>query len=131
MKEQALIESAPEETRDNARWLDLQDEFEAIYIEKINPEWVKWGVKKVEGLEVEGKPLDVEDWAEWPSVLFNEAVMAVKDEAELNGAQKKILSLDSTLQAPVDGSLSSSTAPSAERKASGKAETAGPITPVN
>lgn len=89
LREQAAIEKVDEESRDMARWLELQDEFDGIMIEKINPAWITWGVKQIEGLSVDDRPLGVEDWKDWPSALFDEVLTAVKSEAELNGAERK------------------------------------------
>ena len=41
-------------------------------------------------------PLDVKDWQQWPSNLFNEVLGIVKEEAELNGAERKNLPSDTT-----------------------------------
>lgn len=37
LREQALLEKEPEETRDVHRWLTLQDEFDGLMLEQINP----------------------------------------------------------------------------------------------
>ena len=100
IREQAALEVVPEETRDNARWLELQDEYDGIMVEKINPGWILWGVKQVEGLEVDDRTLTVEDWKDWPSALFNEVLEAIKAETELNGAQRKNSPSPTTSGAP-------------------------------
>ena len=89
LREQGTIEVESEEKRDMPKWLELQDEFEGIMVGTVNPAWIKWGVKQIEGLEVDGRSLGVDDWMDWPSALFNELVSEVKEEAELNGAERK------------------------------------------
>lgn len=89
LKEQASIEQTPEDSKDAAKWLELQDEFDGLMLEKVNPSWLTWGLKRVDGLEVDGKPLGVEDWKDWPSALFEEVIRAIKAESELNGTERK------------------------------------------
>ena len=100
IRDQAIVEKEPEETRDNAKWLELQDEYDGIMVEKINPAWITWGVRQIEGLEVDGRTLTVEDWKDWPSALFNEVLDAVKNETELNGVQRKDPESPTTSGAP-------------------------------
>lgn len=89
LRDQAAIEKEPEADRDMSRWLELQDEFDGIMIEKINPAWVTWGVKQISGLEVDERVLGLTEWDQWPSALFDEVLTLVKDEAELNGSERK------------------------------------------
>ena len=89
LREQAAIEKMPEESRDMARWLELQDSFDQQMLENLNPAWIRWGVKQVEGLQLEGKVLGVEELYDWPSMFFDEVLTAVKEEAELNGGERK------------------------------------------
>jgi hypothetical protein len=119
IKEQAAIEKVEEGQQDGAKWLELQDEFDGIMIEEVNPTWIQWGVKKIEGLEADGKPLGVDDWKEWPSALFDEILRAVKSEAELNGTERKNLPSPTTSGEPAGLSPSLSIVPSVDGKASG------------
>lgn len=131
MREQAVLEKAPDDTRDTAKWLELQDEFDGIMIGTINPSWIKWGVKQIEGLEVDGKSLGVEDWEDWPSALFDEVLTTVKSEAELNGAERKnseLLTTSGELEALIQRA---STAPPAGDAAGGEIRTVGSITPIS
>lgn len=114
LKEQAAIEQQPEESRDMARWLFLQDSFDGLMIEKVNVAWVQWGVKALLGLEVDGRVLGVEDLLDWPSALFDEVFTLVKSEAELNGTERRNLGSATTSGAQVVASQSPLTAPSAE-----------------
>jgi hypothetical protein len=123
LREQANIEKEPEESRDMGLWLSLQDEFDGIMIESINPAWITWGVKQIEGLEVDGRSLGVDDWKEWPSALFDEVLTAVKGEAELNGSDRKNSELPTTSGAQADSSQSPLTVVSAEKEVGGESET--------
>ena len=127
LREQANIEKEPEESRDMSKWLELQDEFDGIMIESINPAWITWGVKQIEGLEVDGRSLGVDDWKEWPSALFDEVLTAVKGEAELNGALRKNFESATTSGAQADSSQSPLTVVSAEKEVGGESETATSI----
>ncbi len=123
LRSQSMIEQSPEEARDNLKWLELQDEFDEIMITTLNPSWVKWGIKQIEGLVVDGKSLGVEDWQDWPSVLFDEALTVVKAEAELNGAERKNFALPTISGEQVVSSPQSSTAEIAEKRDGGAIET--------
>lgn len=125
LKEQALLEAG--ENQDSgvqSKWLELQDEFDAIMVETINPAWLTWGLKKLEGLEVDGKPLDVQEWREFPSILFAEIVEAVKAEADLSGAERKNSELPTTSGEQVGMIQNSTTAETAKSEGSGIAEIA-------
>jgi hypothetical protein len=74
---------------DYAAWLELQDEIDYIRMSELDPALILWGVKKVEGLEVDGESLDVKDWKRWPSNFYKEVAAAVQAESELNAAEKK------------------------------------------
>ena len=124
LREQAAIEQRPEETRDMSAWLSLQDEFDGIMLEKVNVAWVQWGVKSLQGLEVDGRVLGLEDWADWPSALFDEVLTLVKSEAELNGSERKNLEFATTSGAPEALKVSPSTAQSAGSEAGGESEIA-------
>lgn len=119
LREIGAIEKAPEDQRDFVRYTELNDEFDQVQIEHINPEWLSWGVKKVEGLIVDGRDLGVEDWRDWPSALFDEVLKAIKFEAELNGEERKNLESPTTSGAQEGGSQNSSTAQSADEKGTG------------
>lgn len=127
LRDQAAIEKVPEEDRDVAKWLETQDEFEQIMLEKINPAWLQWGLKQIEGLSVDGKPLGKEDWADWPSVVFDEVVKAIKEEAELNGSERKNFELPTTSGEVAAGSPSPSTVESVKSEDIGVIEIAEPI----
>jgi len=124
MREQAALEAVPQESRDMARWLDLQDEFDEIVVTKINPTWIQWGVKNIEGLEVDGRALGVDDYLDWPSALYNEVVEAVKAEAELDGRARKNSSSPITSGAREDSGRNLSIVEPAKSADGGATETA-------
>ena len=130
LREQAAIEQQPEETRNMSAWLSLQDEFDGIMLEKVNVSWVQWGVKSLQGLEVDGRMLGLEDWADWPSALFDEVLTLVKSEAELNGSERKNSESATTSGAQADSSQSPSTAPSARSADGGGIETVASISKI-
>lgn len=131
LREQALIEKTDEDNRDTAKWLELNDEFDGIMMEQMNPVWIKWGLKKIEGLENDrDEPLTVEQWKEWPSALVNEVVQAIKAEAELNGQERKNSGSPTTSGGQEELSPKSSTAQPASGEDTGKDEIAHAISPV-
>lgn len=92
LKEQDAIMATEEQARtaeQNTKWLDLNDEYDNVHAELIDPVWINWGVKQIEGLQVDGNPLTIAEMSEWPSVFFKEVMDAVKAEAELNGSERK------------------------------------------
>ena len=121
LHEQEDIIKQDESVQDLNKYSELQEQIDEIIYATINPEWLKWGLKKIEGFESDGKPLDVQDWADWPSALFNEALEKIKSESELGGLERKNSELPTTsgeLGAP---SPIPSTAPSANEKVIGEA----------
>jgi hypothetical protein len=108
IKEQASIEQVDEETRDTAKWLELQEELDGIMLGTVNPAWLLWGLKRIDGIESDGKPLGVEDWKDFPSALFDEVIDAIKSESELNGAERKNSPSPTISGAPADMSQKSS-----------------------
>ena len=130
MREQVKLEKIPEVERDIPQYLDLMDEFDGIMIEKIDPAWITWGVKQVEGLVVDGRTLGVEDWPEWPSSLFREVVDEVKSEAELNGAERKNSELRTISGEPVGSIQKPLTAVPAKSGDGGAVGTADSTLPI-
>ncbi len=119
LREQSELEKVEEEQRETIKIMNLQDEFDGLMLEVVNPIWIVWGCKQIEGLEVDGDSLSVEDWKNWPSALFDEILTAIKSEAELNGAERKNFVSPITSGGPADGSQSPSSAGSASEGDSG------------
>jgi hypothetical protein len=129
MRQQSELEKTPIEERDTAAWLELDDDFNSILID-INSLYIFWGLSKIEGLEVDGKPLGVEDAADFPSNLFAEIMDRVKEEMELSGAETKNSSSLPTSQGQVATEGTSGTAQSAEEKAGTGNGTVANIIPI-
>jgi hypothetical protein len=122
---QALSQVA-EDVRDMAKWVGLNTKLDALQLDEIQPTWIQWGLKSLEGLVSENDiPLTKDDWKKWPSALFKEIYRAIQVEAELDGAERKNSESPTTSGVVADGPPSSSTAASAEKKASGEDATAG------
>lgn len=115
LREQGRILELPTKDQDLDRLLELQDEYDEAMLTVVNPATIKWGVKQVEGLEVDGKTLGIDEWEEWPSHLFNEILGAVQDESALNGAEIKNLQSPGTSGAQADSNPESTTVISAEK----------------
>jgi hypothetical protein len=125
LREQMTITSQPEDARDSIRWFELQDELDTITAEELDPAWIVWGVQSVEGLVVEGKTLEVKDWADWPSDIFSEALDSVKAEAQMSSGERKNSESPTTSGEQVDGNPKLSIATNAASMDSGEIETAG------
>jgi hypothetical protein len=124
LREQDALNKVPEEERDIPKLLELNDKFDELQM-KISPQWILWGVKAVEGLEADGKPLTVGEWTDWPSALFDEVLTKVREETELKGAQIKNFPSRTTFGEAGQAPQRSSTAQSAEEKDSGEIATVG------
>jgi signal recognition particle subunit SEC65 len=69
---------------------DLADRMDGITISKIDPFWLRWGLKELEGLEIDDQPADAELLiSDGPPGLFEEIVEAIKVLAQLNGEEEK------------------------------------------
>lgn len=130
LREQDVLNKVPEEERDIPKLLELNDKFDGLQM-KISPEWILWGVKSVEGLEADGKPLTVNEWTEWPSALFDEVLTKVREETELKGAQVRTLQSPTISGAAQPQLVKSSTAMSAEEKVSGETGIVGSTLKIN
>lgn len=124
LREQEELTKVSEDKRNNLRLLELQDAFDGLNLETINPTWIAWGVKHIEGLDVDGKTLGIEDWKDWPSALFDEVVQAVKEESSLNGIERKNSPSPTTSGEPGQPPATPSTVSSASGGDGGGTETA-------
>jgi hypothetical protein len=70
---------------------DVGEEMDAALVRaEIERLYLTWGVKKIEGLAIDGGPATPEGLAEaGPEALFREAVEAVKKECGLSGEERK------------------------------------------
>ncbi len=127
LREQGKLLEVPADARDHDKIMDLQDQYEGLQIEILNPETLKWGVKQIEGLEVDGKTLTLEDWKEWPSHLFAEILEAVNQESQLNGGEIKNSPSPTTSGEPVGSSDKNTIVGIVEKSGSSAVETADAI----
>jgi len=130
MREQGKLIKLPEDQRDEMTLVELQERFDQVVGEELNPAYVMWGVQSIDGLSIRGQKLAVEDWAEWPSALFEEVLASVKAEAELNGSASKNSSSRTTSGEPGPQLQKPTTATSAPEEDSGRIATAGSVTPI-
>lgn len=75
---------------DNAKAQTLYDSVNLTVETEINPSWIRWGLDKIEGLNIDGEPATVESFIEnAPSDLFTEVLTAIRNEAELSPEERK------------------------------------------
>jgi hypothetical protein len=131
MRQQGALMKQGDDDRDEMTLVELQEKFDQVVGEELNPAYVLWGVQKIAGLSIRGQELGVEDWAEWPSALFEEVLAAVKAEAEMNGSAKKPLSL-ATISGdpPVPETQKPTTVKSAKSEGTGTKDAAFTDTPI-
>ncbi len=78
----------PEEV--NTELMALSDKMEQISSDEINPKWLKWGLKSLEGIEIDGVPANAELLlSDGPPALFMEIVDQIKRVAQLSGEEEK------------------------------------------
>lgn len=123
LREQEQIEKSDKESGAWSKFLELQEQFDTIMMDEVNPAYLMWGVKNIEGLEADQKVLTVEDYLEWPSALFNEVLEAVKGESELSTAERKNSLSDTISGEQAGGNPTPSTVRPAEERGSGEVGT--------
>jgi hypothetical protein len=115
-------ENRPEAVMDDL--MKLADQMEELSASKINPEWLKWGCKKIEGLEIDGVEATPELLiTDGPPILFAEIVDEIKRLAQLNGDEEKNSASPTTSGAVTDGTSSDSSAATASSTASSEVPT--------
>jgi hypothetical protein len=107
---------------DMVRYMELSDEFDSLMIEQVHPKTLLWGIKSIEGLEIDGNPKSIDDWSEFPSELFAEMIHAINVESGLSKDEEKNSSLPTTSGAPVGKNPESSTASNARSEDTTKLE---------
>lgn len=110
------------------RIAQLQSESDGLQIERLNPEWFKWGCVSIEGLLLDGKEASPEDWKELPSELFQEILEAIKTDAELSGEERKNLRSRTISGDPALLNGKTTNVPPVEPEAGTEIGTAGSIT---
>jgi hypothetical protein len=84
--------------------LALSDKMEQISSDEINPKWLKWGLKSIEGLDIDGVPATPETLlSDGPPALFMEIVSEIKRVAQLSGDEEKNSASPTTSGEPTGG----------------------------
>lgn len=122
-KEYPELEARPEELMDQI--LALAEEMDEIQMNKIDPEWIRWGLKSVEGLEIDDEPATPELLiSAGPPKLFSEILGEIKAQAQLNGEEEKNSESPTTSGQPTDGKTNDTSAELASSSESSEPETA-------
>ncbi len=104
--------------------MKLADQMEEVSANKINPEWLRWGCKKIEGLQIDGVEATPEALIDdGPPALFAEIVDEIKRVAQMNGEEEKNSESPTTSGAVTDGTSSDSSAATANSTVSSEAPT--------
>ncbi len=116
----------PEEVIDEL--LRLSDKMEQISSDEINPKWLKWGLKKIEGLQIDDQEATPDMLtADGPPSLFQEIVDRIKRLAQLNGEEEKNFESPTTSGEPTGGETTNTSAVGASSSDSTPLETATSI----
>jgi hypothetical protein len=73
-----------------AKVQNIHDALNSLVESEINPAWFRYGLDKIEGLEIDGAQATVETlMSDGPSELFTEILQAIRTEAELSPEEIK------------------------------------------
>lgn len=73
-----------------ARVRTLTEQTNLLIDSEVNPAWVRWGLDKIEGLEIDGEAATVETLiSDGPAELYTEILTAIRKEAELSPEETK------------------------------------------
>lgn len=109
----------------------LLQKYERILQDEIHPAWVEWGLKTVEGLNVDGQTINGDNAVDLlPEDMYDEIVEAVKFAGELGPAREKNSGSPTTSSDQVDGRTQPSIADSANSPSSIETETAPSTSPA-
>jgi len=125
MKELAKHNQLPEDQQDASVVSNLSMEFDDVLYERIHPTWVKWGLKSVEGLVIDGTTLTAENIMDFPSELFEEILNTVMGGTQLSTDQSKNSESPSTFGKLEGGRTKNTTAEPAESSDTTEQETVG------
>lgn len=93
IRELKKLEDLPEEMRTEDvldRMTDLLEKMDLVSAQDVDPQWLLWGLKKIEGLDIDDVPATPESLLEaGPPLLFDEIVEEIKKVAQLNGEDEK------------------------------------------
>ncbi len=132
IREMQKFESLPEEqiTEDAlAKMTEIGDKIDVISAQDVDPQWLLWGLKKIEGLEIDDVPATPESLIDdGPPLLFDEIVDEIKKTAQLNGEEEKNSASPTTSGEPAVGTTTDTTVASAENGGSSVREIVESIT---
>ncbi len=103
-----IMEDTPE---DALKAFVLHQKVSEIVSDQINPMWVRWGLKSIDGLTIDGEPATVESLIEsGPPELYAEIADAIKSASGLNEQQRGESGPLTTSGAQADGRMSDTSA---------------------
>lgn len=127
------IKAMPDGEIDRTVLVQVEDLHESINTELIchvNPAWIRWGLKEVTGLIIDGEPATVESLiSKGDPALFAEVLQAIKDVSSMTDEQLKNYVLPSISGAQTDGNATSTSAPNASSADTGAGGTVDAISP--
>ncbi len=84
------IEQPTVDPKTRAKLTTISEAVNILVESEIDPSWVKHGLKKIEGLDIDGVAATVESFIEdAPTELFQEVLTAIRNSAELTVAEAK------------------------------------------
>lgn len=82
--------------------------------DELKPTYVQWGVKNVNGLEIDGKPITVETITDLPPALVDEVVTEIRRLTQMTTEETLAFGQPTTSSAQVGGQTTSTNAPNAK-----------------
>jgi hypothetical protein len=107
-----------DESPDPVAVAKLASDLAELTDDRINPAWVRWGLAKVEGLEIDGEPCKSADQLieDGPPELYLEILAAIQAAAGMSESQLGESESHSTSGGPVEGEMSGTTAELVDEK---------------
>jgi hypothetical protein len=128
LRDMRRLEEVPVDERTADQLEDLMrmaDELDTIAGGDIDPAWLRWGLRKLEGLTIDDVEADVEMLiSDGPPALFSEIVDVIKKTAQLNGEDEKNSESPIISGGVMGGTTTDTTAPPASSQDSTELETA-------
>lgn len=98
--------------------LQILEQINSLMVDEIDPVYVRWGLKSIDGLEIDGKPATPELLIEdGPPELYREILAAINEAAGLTERQRGESEPPTTSGAQADGRMSDSSAEPADAPA--------------
>lgn len=103
----------------------LLDDLTAFKQSEVYPAYIRWGLSKIEGLEIDDQPATVETLLELgPDDLVEEILAEIQGRSELSGDEEKNFASPSTGSGEATAQVNPSNATTAERPEPSQPETA-------